>query len=90
VLVSVGRVLDQVVLGELKALGLPASRFLDRSALLAVALGGVHQRLGRLVVFHDHRTVAPAPTIDECSRKFGARKADGLACSALAADVASA
>jgi hypothetical protein len=44
-LVAVRCVLDEILLRELKALGLASSGLIDRSALLAMALGAIHDGL---------------------------------------------
>jgi hypothetical protein len=47
-------VVDQLLLGELEALGLTAAGFLDRAALLAMAGRAIHDRVGRDFVFLSH------------------------------------
>jgi hypothetical protein len=45
VLVTVRRVLDEILLCQLKALGLASSGLIDDSALLTMTLGAIHDGL---------------------------------------------
>jgi hypothetical protein len=58
VLVAVRCVLDEIVLSELKALGLTASGFIHGAALLAMALGAIHDWLDRRVLVHTPTVLA--------------------------------